>query len=223
MYVAHAALSVVSRAVDAYSYVKGRWFAGVVWLYARYFDGQVMSIRHIDMRAHRVKAVYDVFRPTMFPRFLLFRALPWPVYNYGLVADATAPDDADLYECVLCHKGALLTAFFRPGIVTSWIDPDTDTIDHAKASEVMLTAVSQRHRVDAASCVAELNGVDVTTVLLQMLPSLGDKNLTAAELYHYMRARHEVPEVKVEEVRLNVMDLDSLEESSFVGCDAIHI
>lgn len=209
-----------SRVIDTYKYAKSCYISGLSWFYRRFFDGQVMAIKHIDLQNHTCKTVYDVLNLSMLPRFFIFRTLPWPIYNYGLVSNG-ALTTGGLYECILCHNGALMVTLFRSEDVEKWMDPIVNNIlDHDRASNVILSALSERHRVQ--SFVAHINGVDVTTILENAV----GQSLTTSELYNYMIARHGLPAQTTEDsdtVRIDIMDLESLEQTTFTNTDVFRL
>lgn len=215
-----AALKAYSGLVDVYNFAAQKLRAAVSWFYKRYFDGHVMALRCIDMQECKVTTVYNAFHPLMFPRFVVFRALPWPVYNYGLFTEGDLKKDRVLYECMLCHKGELLLGLFRGEEVYNWLDPLTNAIDHTRASECMFHAISMRHNV--RPCMTNINGTDVTHMIGKISGSLAaDAGVTAVELHRYLVARYGLAPMEDGEVRIDIMDMDSLEQTSLRGCDVV--
>ena len=217
-----AALKAYSGIVDVYNYATRKWKSAVSWFYNRYFDGHVMALRCIDIQECTITTVYDAFHPIMFPRFIMFRALPWPVYNYGLFTNGDLKKDRVLYECILCHKGELLMGLFRGEEVYNWLDPLTNAIDHTRASECMFHSISMRHNVK--SCMTNINGTDVTHMIGKISSSLAaDTGVTAVELHRYLVARYGLQPMEDGEVRIDIMDMDSLEQTSLSGSDVVSL
>jgi hypothetical protein len=127
----------------------------------------------------------------------------------------------------------MVTALFRPTDIQRWIgfdDAGNSAMDHSIASDAILGVMAKRHEIQ--SFVANIDGVDVSQAFETIMPSFSGrgKQLTAQELHKYLVTRHGLEkrvqgegEEGVKEVRLDVMDVDSLEQKSFVGNDVIDL
>jgi hypothetical protein len=211
----HSILYISSGVIDAYKYIKSCYTISLKWFYKRYFDGHIIKISHIDLQNHTCKQIYNIFRPLMLPRFVMFRTLPWQIYNYGLIGNDNILNTNGLYECILCHNGTLMITLFHPQDVKTWLDPVVTTIiDHERASCAILSALTERHRV--MPFVAHVEGVDVTAIL----ESIVGQDLTATELYNYMVTKHGLV-VQSNEVCIDIMDMDTLEQTSYKNDDKV--
>lgn len=218
-------MSAYTVLVDAYQYCKNLCGGGRTYLFNKYLDEQIISVRYIDLENRKVNTLYNIFYPWLLPCYCLLRSSVWQIFKYGFSMKKVS-EGKGLYEFSICHKGNILMVVARREQVSQWIENkeftgSLDVVDHEAACQYLMSTLSNRHK--AQIYVAQAGEIDVTEAISSIVASFNkDSALTAEEFYGYLTSVHgkdRFPETK--EVVLNIMDPDNLDTTSFKDKDVI--
>jgi len=220
------AMSMYTTLVDCYQYVKNLCGGSQQWIFNKYLDEQIISVRYVDLETRKLQTLYNVFYPWMLPLYCLMRSSPWHIFKYGFAIKRVPENSKGLYEFTICHKGALLTLIARREQILAWIENKEfegvlDIVDHQVASDYIISSLSHRHK--AQVYVAQAGEIDITESVLSLASSFNkDSALTAEEFYTYLastQGKHLFPETK--DVVLNIVNPDSMDSTAFKDKDVI--